>query len=53
VAPLPDGSVLVSDAAPVGPCRRYADGFTSIVDLEAGPDGSIFVVQMAGISRVQ
>jgi hypothetical protein len=26
----------------VGACRRYADGFTSIVDLEGGPDGSIY-----------
>lgn len=34
----------------VGACRRYADGFTSIVDLEAGPDGSIYVVQIANSS---
>ena len=34
----------------VGACRRYADGFTSIVDLEAGPDGSIYVVQLANSS---
>ena len=33
-----------------GACRRYADGFTSIVDLEAGPDGSIYVVQLANSS---
>lgn len=34
----------------VGACRRYADGFTSIVDLEGGPDGSIYVVQLANSS---
>ena len=36
--------------ANVGPCRRYADGFTSIVDLEGGPDGSIYVVQLSNAS---
>jgi hypothetical protein len=30
-----------------GPCRRYADGFTSIVDLESGPDDSLYVVELA------
>ena len=34
----------------VGACRRYADGFTSVVDLEGGPDGSIYVVQIANSS---
>jgi glucose/arabinose dehydrogenase len=34
----------------VGACRRYADGFTSIVDLEGGPDGSIYVVQLSNAS---
>lgn len=34
----------------VGACRRYADGFTSIVDLAAGADGSIYVVQLANSS---
>ncbi len=41
-------------AAPTtGPCRRYADGFTSIVDLDAGPDGSIYVVELAKQSWLQ
>jgi len=26
-----------------GDCTRYADGFTSIVDLAAGPDGELYV----------
>lgn len=44
-------NALCDPAAPnVGACRRYADGFTSIVDLEAGPDGSIYVVQVANSS---
>src|SRR5262245_12347330 len=34
----------------VGACRRYADGFTSIVDLEAGADVSIYVVQLSNLS---
>ena len=34
----------------VGACQRYADGFTSIVDLEAGSDGAIYVVQIANSS---
>src|SRR4029079_17096665 len=25
-----------------GPCQRYKDGFTSIVDLEAAEDGSLY-----------
>ena len=44
-------NALCDHTAPnVGACRRYADGFTSIVDLEAGPDGSIYVVQIANSS---
>jgi hypothetical protein len=48
----PDSVNAVCDPANpnVGACRRYADGFTSIVDLEAGPDGSIYVVQLANSS---
>lgn len=30
-----------------GNCRRYADGYTSIVDLAAGPHGTIAVVELA------
>ena len=36
-----------------GPCQRYADGFTSIVDLQAGPDGSIYVVELVRQSWLQ
>ena len=36
-----------------GPCRRYADGFTSIVDLEAGSRGSIYVVELVQQSWLQ
>jgi hypothetical protein len=30
-----------------GACQRYADGYTSIVDLAAGPHGTIAVVELA------
>jgi hypothetical protein len=36
-----------------GACRRYADGFTSIVDLGAGRDGSIYVVELVKRSWLQ
>ena len=51
----PDSVNAVCDpAAPsTGPCRRYADGFTSIVDLEGGPDGAIYVVQLANQGWLQ
>lgn len=29
-----------------GDCRLVADGFTSVVDLEAGPDGSLYVLEL-------
>lgn len=41
-------------AAPTsGACKRYADGFTSIVDLGAARDGSIYVVELAKASWLQ
>ena len=33
-----------------GHCQRYADGYTSIVDLAAGKRGTLAVVQLANIS---
>jgi hypothetical protein len=45
---------ICDPAAPnTGACRRYADGFTSIVDLEAGPDGRLYVVELAKQSWLQ
>lgn len=42
---------LCDPAAPAtGACQRYADGFTSIVDLEGGPDGALYVVELAAQS---
>jgi hypothetical protein len=51
----PDSVNAVCDpAAPsTGACRRYADGFTSIVDLEFGPNGSLYVVQLVNQSWLQ
>jgi hypothetical protein len=40
-------------APDTGACRRYADGFTSIVDLAAGPDGSIYVIELVKRSWLQ
>jgi hypothetical protein len=36
-----------------GACKRYADGFTSIVDLEAGPRGRIYAVELVQRSWLQ
>lgn len=36
-----------------GNCQRYADGYTSIVDLAGGPRGTLAVVQLARESWVQ
>lgn len=36
-----------------GACQRYADGFTSIVALGAGDDGSIYVVELVKRSWLQ
>ncbi|MFC5268263.1 ScyD/ScyE family protein [Kribbella qitaiheensis] len=33
-----------------GKCQRYADGYTSIVDLAGGPRGTLAVVELAKIS---
>jgi hypothetical protein len=36
-----------------GNCQRYADGFTSIVDLAGGPHGTLAVVELAKSSWLQ
>jgi hypothetical protein len=36
-----------------GDCQRYADGYTSIVDLGAGPGNKIYVVELARASWLQ
>ncbi|MEI8408612.1 MULTISPECIES: ScyD/ScyE family protein [unclassified Kribbella] len=33
-----------------GNCKRYADGYTSIVDLAGGPKGTLAVVELAKVS---
>ena len=30
----------------VGPCRTYATGFTSVIDLAFGPDGTMYVLEI-------
>ncbi len=46
IAPESVNAVCDPEAPDTGACRRYADGFTSIVDLAAGPDGSIYVIEL-------
>jgi hypothetical protein len=53
IAPGSVNAVCDPEAPATGACRRYADGFTSIVDLGAGPDGSIYVVELVKRSWLQ
>ena len=53
IAPESVNAVCDPAAPNTGNCRRYADGFTSIVDLAAGADGSIYVVELAKKSWLQ
>jgi hypothetical protein len=53
IAPGSVNAVCDPLAPSTGPCQRYADGFTSIVDLAAGPDGSIYVVELVKRSWLQ
>ena len=36
-----------------GACTRYADGFTSIQDLAAGPDGELYVLELVKAGWLQ
>jgi hypothetical protein len=53
IAPGSVNAVCDPRAPHTGACRRYADGFTSIVDLGAGRDGSIYVVELVKRSWLQ
>jgi hypothetical protein len=53
IAPGAVNAVCDPEAPRAGACRRYADGFTSIVDLGAGRDGSIYVVELVKQSWLQ
>jgi hypothetical protein len=53
IAPGSVNAVCDPKAPHAGACRRYADGFTSIVDLGAGRDGSIYVVELVKRSWLQ
>lgn len=46
IAPGSVSAVCDPLAPNTGACRRYADGFTSIVDLGARRDGSIYVLEL-------
>jgi hypothetical protein len=43
-------AVCDPEAPNTGNCKRFADGYTSIVDLAGGPKGTIAVVELAKIS---
>jgi hypothetical protein len=53
IAPGSVNAVCDPEAPSTGACRRYADGFTSIVDLGAGRDSSIYVVELVKRSWLQ
>lgn len=53
IAPDSVDAVCDPEAPSTGPCQRYADGFTSIVALGAGSDGSIYVVELVKQSWLQ
>jgi hypothetical protein len=53
IAPNSVNAVCDPAAPSTGACRRFADGFTSIVDLDTGPDGSIYVVELVKGSWLQ
>jgi hypothetical protein len=53
IAPDSVNAICDPQAPSTGACQRYADGFTSIVSLAAGPDGSIYVVELVKRSWFQ
>lgn len=53
IAPNSVNALCDPEAPTTGACQRYADGFTSIVSLGAGPDGSIYVVELVKQSWLQ
>ena len=53
IAPNSVNAVCDPEQPRRGRCQRYADGFTSIVALGAGDDGSIYVVELSKKSWLQ
>jgi hypothetical protein len=53
IAPNSVNAVCDPENPHTGRCRRYRDGFTSIVALGAGDDGSIYVVELSKSSWLQ
>lgn len=47
INPHASGAVCDPAQPTAQPCRRYADGLTSVVDLAAGPHGSIYAVTLS------
>jgi hypothetical protein len=53
IKPGSSGAVCDPGKPYQGKCQRYADGYTSIVDLAGGPRGTLAVVELAKISWLQ
>jgi hypothetical protein len=53
IAPNSVNALCDPEAPKQGRCQRYADGFTSIVALGSGNDGSIYVVELTKSSWLQ
>jgi hypothetical protein len=53
IAPGSVDAVCDPETPRKGACRRYADGFTSIVDLGAGRHGSLYVLELVKQSWLQ
>ncbi len=53
VEPDAEGAVCDPERPHKGDCQLYADGFTSIMDLAAGPDGEIYVLELCKQSWLQ
>jgi hypothetical protein len=45
-APFPVGGASVWQVTPDGVATKYAEGFTTIIDLAFGPDGTLYVAEI-------
>jgi hypothetical protein len=53
IEPDAEGAVCDPENPDKGDCTRYADGLTSLVDLDGAPDGSIYAVSLVKQSWLQ
>lgn len=50
IAPGTTNATCDPEHPDAGPCRRFADGLTSIVDLAPAPDGGIYAIELVKAS---